>query len=108
FGILVIVGVGLAAFGVWELSTVAGEVTRMGRLADNAARVLTIDHDIEAIRRTLLTFRVTDEPAAMEESRKLDANAVELLQAAAKATLSEERRRAYQVVEQGIVAYRAK
>jgi methyl-accepting chemotaxis protein len=108
FGILVFCGLALAGFAAWELSAIATQVGKMSALADNASRALDVSHQLEIMRRATLHYTVDADEAALKERAAADAKTIELLQAAAKATLSEERRRTYNGLEASVGTLRAK
>ena len=51
FAVLVVLSLGIAAFGVYQLSGVSTNVGKMDLLATSTQRVLTITRQLEAIRR---------------------------------------------------------
>jgi methyl-accepting chemotaxis protein len=108
FGALVLFGLALAGFAVWQLQTVDSQVDKMMALNDNVVRVLTITADLQAMRRAILRYAFDHDKASYEEADKRGASAIAVLQDAAKATLSEERRKTYGEVEQLVRELRAK
>jgi methyl-accepting chemotaxis protein len=97
FAILVLMGAGLAGFGIWELSAIGFNVERMGVLSDNTARITEAESQIQVIRRADLRYTVAAEAAAIER-----------LQAAAAATTVDERRVYYTGLKNDVEALRAK
>jgi methyl-accepting chemotaxis protein len=108
FGALVLFGLALAGFAVWQFWAVDRQVEKMTALDDNVVRVLTVSADLHAMRRAILRYAFDHDKASYEEADKRGAASVQLLQDAAKATLSEERRKLYGEVEQTVQALRAK
>ncbi len=108
FGALVLFGLGLAGFAVSQLWAVDSQVDKMMALNDNVVRVLTITADLQALRRAILRYAFDHDKASYEEADKRGASAIAVLQDAAKATLSEERRKTYGEVEQLVRELRAK
>ncbi|MGA3005330.1 MAG: methyl-accepting chemotaxis protein [Acetobacteraceae bacterium] len=104
-GILVILGLTLAAEGVRQLTAIDSQVARMSALSDNNTRVLRIAGLLETARRTALQYKASANPAALQEGDAADAQIAELLRAAAQATLSEERRRTYGSMADNIAEY---
>jgi methyl-accepting chemotaxis protein len=102
FAILVALGVALAVFATRELLAIQTDVGKMSALSDNSTRALLIGHDFETLQRTLLRYKFDADEAALKEEGEAAARAVELLQEAAIATLSEERRRTYNGIEADI------
>ncbi len=103
FAALVLLGLALAGFGMWQLAAVQGQVEKMTALADNTSRVLELSAHFQAIRRANLRYIYDGDEASFKEAAERETAATELLQAAAKATLSEERRKTYNGLE-GTVA----
>jgi len=103
FALLVLVAMALAAFAVVQFWGTEGQVGKMSALSENTIRVLEVSRDLEQMRRSALRYRFD----GVEENLKGVAikHATELLQAAAKATLSDERRKAYNAVEAGIAEF---
>jgi methyl-accepting chemotaxis protein len=108
FAVLVILGVALAVFAVLQLSTVATQVGKMTALNDNVTRVLQAAEELQVMRRTALRYTVTAEDETLKEYNTSQAAVIELLQASAKATLSEERRRTYNGLEAEAGAFKGK
>ena len=95
FGLLVAMGVALAAFGVNQFAGVETQVVKMTALAGNLQRVLEVTHDAETIRRAEARFRLDRDPNALKDQAAAQARATSVLSDAARLTLSEERRRTY-------------
>ena len=86
FGALVLLGVALAGFGVWELSGIGFNVERMGVLSDNTARITEAESKIQIIRRVSLRYTIDQNEDQLKEAVMAEAEAIERLQAAAAAT----------------------
>lgn len=99
FGILVAFGLGLALFACWQLTEIKGAVGTMSNFADNSTRTLEISRQFEVMRRTSLRYKIDGDAASLKEGTEAAANAVELLQTAAKITLSDARRKTYNGLE---------
>jgi methyl-accepting chemotaxis protein len=99
FAALVILGVALAIFGVYQLATVGTNVGKMDALAANTQRVLTISREFEALRRAGRRYISDASEAALKEARDSVSRADTLLTDSAQATLSEERRKTYRAVQ---------
>jgi methyl-accepting chemotaxis protein len=108
FGALVLLGVGLAAFGIWELSTISFNVERMGVLGDNASRVTEAESRLQIIRRAVLRYTVDQKDESLKEASAAETDAIERLQAAAAATTVAERRTFYTGLTNDVEALRAK
>jgi methyl-accepting chemotaxis protein len=95
FGVLVLFSIGLAAFAVTELGTIGGDVGRSAALTGNTVRVLNATRLFESMRRDALRSATTWDNSGVKEFGESSTQVIALLNAAAKATLSEERRRTY-------------
>jgi methyl-accepting chemotaxis protein len=108
FGVLVLLGLLLAGFAAWQLTTIEAQVGKMTALNDNVTRALEVAEGLQIARRASLRFTIDASEESVKDYNAASARTVELLQAAAKATLSEERRRTYNGVETGVGALRSK
>jgi len=104
-GVLVVLGLGLAGLGVWNLKAIDSQVARMSALSDNNTRVLRIVGLLETTRRASLRYKFSATQAALEESDAAEAQIADLLQTAAKTTSSEERRQAFLSIAEGVATY---
>jgi methyl-accepting chemotaxis protein len=95
FAVLVAFGLGMAGFGMLGLSSVTESVGKMEAIADNLVRVQEVSQQLETIRRASNRYRIDADPASLADMKKAEARAGELLAEAAKATLSEQRRKLY-------------
>ena len=57
FAALVLLGLALAAFAVWDLSAVGDQVGKMTALSDNTSRVLELSAHLQALRRSNLRYQ---------------------------------------------------
>ncbi|MGA3003850.1 MAG: methyl-accepting chemotaxis protein [Acetobacteraceae bacterium] len=103
FGTLIVLSLALAGFGIYQLSSVGSEASKMSALAGNVARVLEATGRLEAIRRAETRMRIDGED--IKDATDNATAAEELLTAAGAATLSEERRRAYASVQSVLRAH---
>src|ERR1700704_815277 len=108
FGLLVVFVLALAGFAVWKMSSIEGEVGKMTALSENAIRANQVATNIHAIRRAILRYNVDADEASFKEAAEREIKTIELLQAAAKATLSEDRRKTYNGLEANVGQLRAK
>ncbi len=106
FAALVLLGLALALFGVWQLWGIQGQAERMTALSDNTARVLEISAHLQGIRRANLRYIYDADEPSFQEAAERETAATALLQAAAKATLSEERRKTYNSLESAVAKLR--
>ncbi len=104
FAALVVLSLGIAIFGVMQLSGVGSNVGTMNALAGNTGRVLTLTRQFEAIRRAETRYMFEATEASMKEARDNASQADKLLTDSAAATLSEERRKTYHAVQDALRA----
>jgi methyl-accepting chemotaxis protein len=105
FGALVVLGLALGLFGVYQLANVGTETGKMNALAGNVARVLDTSRWLETMRRTQTRYRYNPDETALQDNKDAQAKAIVLLTEAGKATLSEERRRAYAAIQGSLHDY---
>ncbi len=102
FGILVLFGVALAAFAVWQLGAIHIQVNKMMGLSETTLRVSEISTELQAMRRAVLRYVFDHDKPSIAEAQERARNATELLAAALRVTQSEERRNIYTTVEKDI------
>ena len=108
FGALVLSGLVLAGFGVWQLWEIAARVDAMALQSDNAIRIVRMSSELQAVRRAILRYQFDhDEPSYAEAERRLT-ETDSLLDTALKQTLSEERRNVYQDLKKTVAELKAK
>jgi methyl-accepting chemotaxis protein len=105
-GILVALGVALAGFGIWQLTAIDHQITRMTAFSDDNTRILQVSRLLEATRRSVLRFKVSGDEAALKENQATDTAAFALLEATKAASVSGARTRTYQQIEDGIARFR--
>ncbi|HEX2726398.1 MAG TPA: methyl-accepting chemotaxis protein, partial [Beijerinckiaceae bacterium] len=108
FAILVALGMIAAGLGWWSTTQVDVQTDKMQALAGNMVRALKIGHDLEIIRRANVRYQTLANADALKEAIGAETRAAELLQEAAKATLSEERRKTYNAMHDGVGSLRGK
>jgi len=108
FSVLVLLGLALAVFGCWQLSSIKGGVHRMTKLSDGMVRVLQIGRAIETIHRAAVAYIVAGNEEPLRDASNAAAKAAELLQAAAQATTSSDRRRAYNELQTSLNEFQRK
>src|SRR5882724_8326425 len=108
FSLLVMLSLALAGFAVSQFWGVEGQVCKMSALSENTLRVLEIGSNLQAIRRAILRYNFDADEASFKESAGRETKTIELLQASAKATLSDERRKTYNGLEADVVTLRGK
>jgi methyl-accepting chemotaxis protein len=107
FGILVILSLALAGFAVWQLSAIQRQDKKMSALSENTSRVLEASLDFHALSRVNLRYLHDGDEPTFKEAAEYETKIVGLLQTAAKATLSEERRKIYEAIEASVLRMRA-
>jgi methyl-accepting chemotaxis protein len=106
FGILVLLGIGMACFGVSELWQISARVDRMALQSKNALRVADISTELQSIRRGLLRYLHDQLPEALVSSDKQLARVTEMLDDAINTTQTEERRVAYTKLKDDVAELR--
>jgi methyl-accepting chemotaxis protein len=108
FGILVLIGLALAGFAVWELSGIKTQVHTFDAVNGNTNRALEVGTRLEVIRRTNLRYTVDADEQALKDAATAESSASDILKDAAAATLSEERRTIYNGLRADIESLRTK
>jgi hypothetical protein len=93
FAVLVVLGLALARFAVWQLSAIKTSVDRLGGIAGNNTRMLEVQRDVE-VQRATLRFKYDGDEAALKIGTDAAANATDLFRQA-EANASEARRSIY-------------
>jgi methyl-accepting chemotaxis protein len=97
FGTLVVLILGLALFCIVQLTNIKGAVDKLSSLS-GGVRVIETGRLLETLRRTAQAYDANEEDSAIHEFATARSQASELVNAAAKATLSPERFQIYQKV----------
>jgi methyl-accepting chemotaxis protein len=108
FSLLVLLGIALAFFGVWQLFSIKDSVYRMSKLSDGMVRVLQIGRALETVHRATLGYVTSGSEEQLRTATDAATKAYELLQAAAQATGSAERRRAYNDLQTSLNEFQRK
>jgi hypothetical protein len=108
FAALVVIAFALACFTIWELLSIKTGVQKFSAINDNTARALEVSNRIEMILRSNLRYAIDADEQATKDAETAEASAIELLKAAADATLSEERRTIYNGLQSDVDSLRAK
>ena len=98
FGALVVFGLVLAAFAVWQLSQIRNQVSSLTLQSTNTIQVEEIAADLQAIRRAFLRYAFDHDEKAMAEAEKRLTTVSGALDLAGKTTASEEWRAAFRDV----------
>jgi methyl-accepting chemotaxis protein len=106
FGLLILIAMGLAGFGIDRLSGISDQIGRLGSITDNAARAQETALRLESIRRGMVRYQTDALPAALKTMQDGMTEAAGLLEQLTNGTSADDRRRAYSSVRVGILAYR--
>jgi methyl-accepting chemotaxis protein len=104
FGILVALTLGLVVYAVFEFGAIGVNVTRMNGIAANTARTLEVQNHLEKLRRSVLRYVFDQDEASLKENSDVASQAIALLQEGEKATPTEERKKVYRALRDGVVA----
>ena len=108
FGALVLFGVALAGFAVWQLGEIRAQVELLTRQSTSTIRVGEIATDFQAIRRTILRYLFDQDEKSFAESETRLARATDLLELATKTAPTDERRASYQDIAKDLAELKAK
>src|ERR1700722_5980040 len=105
-GILVALGLVLAAVAVVELASVNRQVAAMAVQSDDNARILEVERLLDGAERATLIYWMTSDAAFLKQGSDADAKAEALLQQAIAVTPTGQDRGALQDVVKGIADFR--
>jgi HAMP domain-containing protein len=108
FGALVLFGVGLAGFAVWQLSEIGTQVGSMTIQSANTIRAGEISLQLHAIRRAILHYTFDQDESSIAEADKRLTDIARQLDAAVAASRVEERRTLYMEVQKNIAELKSK
>jgi methyl-accepting chemotaxis protein len=108
FGTLVLFGIGLASFAVWQLWAIQSDVGAMTRQSANSVRSVEIALELQAIRRTILRYTFDQDEASFADAERLLGDVSSLLDTAVAQTNGEERRVGYREVAKDVAELKAK
>ncbi len=92
YRILIVLLLGIAAYGGYGLSLVGEEIDKMDGIAGNANRARELAFRLEEVRRGLSDYRIDRDPDSLKEAIEAETRAEALLRESADYTLSEQRR----------------
>jgi methyl-accepting chemotaxis protein len=104
FGSLILIAAAVAGFGYFQLTAIESQLSKFVSVAGNTSRNLDVQRLTERMRRLARNYQVTQDETVANEFDSTQTRASELLAAAAKATISEERRRLYGQANQSLSA----
>ena len=105
-GILVALGLLLAAIAVAELATINRQVAAMAARSENGARILEVERLLEVTGRSALGYWLSGDATILRQGSDADASAEALLRQAIAATPVDAERQAFQSVTKGIADFR--
>ena len=108
FGMLLLFCAGLAGFAVWQLGEIRTQVAAMTLQSNNTIRVGEIATELQAIRRAILRYAFDHDEKSFAEAETRLKKSTELLEEAAKTTISEERRAAYRDIAKDVEELKVK
>jgi len=108
FGALVLFGVALAGFAVWQLGEIRTQVDTLTRQSTNTIRIAEIATEIQAVRRGILRYLFDQDEKSFTESETRLAKVSDLLELAASTALTDERRTGYRDVAKDIADLKVK
>jgi methyl-accepting chemotaxis protein len=108
FGALLLFCVALAGFAVWQLGEIRTQVASLTIQSTNTIRASEIETELQAIRRAVLRYAFDHDEASFAEAEKRLAKVTDFLEAAVKATRSEERRASYKEIAKDVEQLKSK
>src|ERR1700736_6344703 len=84
FGALVLFGIALAGFAVWQLGEIRTQVQALTLHATNTIRIGEIATNLEAVRRAMLRYAFDQDEKSFAESEKRLAKITDLLEVGIK------------------------
>jgi methyl-accepting chemotaxis protein len=108
FGALVLFGMALAGFAVWQLGEIRTQVGVLSRQSTNTIRAGEIATQLQAIRRAILRYTFDHDEKSFAEAETRLAKTADLVEAIIKASISEERRTAYGEIAKDVESLKLK
>jgi methyl-accepting chemotaxis protein len=99
FGVLVILVVGLVLYAMQVFGDIGSSVTRMNLISENSTRTLEIEELLGKLRESALRYSYNRDEPSQKENGETAALVLSALQAAEKATPTEERKKIYRDVQ---------
>jgi methyl-accepting chemotaxis protein len=98
YGLLIVLMLGIAGFGIYGLSAVGQEIGKMEAIAGDVRRVQEVVLRLEMVRRGLTRYGIDADAGALRDVTDSSARAATLLAESARFTLSEQRRANYNAI----------
>ena len=92
FGCLIVLGLVIAACGLWQLARVEGETNTLARVDYRMTNGLNTMLGLETMRRTVVEYKVLKDKASKEQFDAAHGKVLALTEEARRDTPSEERR----------------
>jgi methyl-accepting chemotaxis protein len=108
FGALILFGIALATFAVWQLGQIQVQVAALTLQSTNTIRVEEIATELQAIRRMFLRYAFDHDENSMAEAETRLTRTAGFLEAAGKTTVSDEWRAAFREVAKDVEELKTK
>ncbi|MGA2895647.1 MAG: methyl-accepting chemotaxis protein [Xanthobacteraceae bacterium] len=108
FGVLVLLALALAIYGVAQFSATGSSVDKLNAIAANSTRTLQVQDYMEQLRRSALRYLYDHDEGMRKEFEDVDANMISALQTAEDKTIDEGRKKAYRDVATQLVVTQKK
>jgi methyl-accepting chemotaxis protein len=108
FGALVLFGIAMAVFAVWQLDKIRAQVVALTLQSTDTIRVEQIATELQAIRRAVLRYAFDHDEKTFAEAESRLVKAGGLLEAADKTTTSDEWRAAFKEVVRDVEGLKTK
>jgi methyl-accepting chemotaxis protein len=102
FGALVLFGVALAGFAVWQLGEIRTQVAVLTLQSTSTIRAGEIAAQLQAIRRAILRYTFDHDEKSFAEAETRLAKTTDLLEVAIKTSVYEERRSVYKEIAKNV------
>jgi methyl-accepting chemotaxis protein len=102
FGALVLFGVALAGFAVWQLGEIRTQVATLTLQSTNTVRAGEIAAELQAVRRAILRYTFDHDEKSFAEAETRLAKTADLLEAAINTSIYEERRTVYKEIAKDV------
>jgi methyl-accepting chemotaxis protein len=106
FGLLIVIAMALAGFGIQRLSGIASQLGRLGAITDNTSRVQETTIRLETIGLAARRYYTDASPVALKTLQDSITESADLLHQSVVATTSEARQRSYTSIREDLLAYR--
>src|SRR5258707_679030 len=108
FRALRVLGLGLALFAGWQLHLIGASVGQMSAISDASKRIVGIGRNLEIMTWAALGLQFQHDAQSVKDGEEAARGALELLEVTLGRTASAERRKVYQELKAGIIAFAGK